>query len=135
MADGVIRNLTAFRNAKRKQRGMEWEFLSGCFDYGIMPTDIDGAIERNGKYLLFEEKQVGVELGTGQYRMLDDLNRKHGMTVFIIWGDTEVPYVEEMSIWRPYARVNGYEESRQRVSADVDFLRHKCRQWFEWADR
>lgn len=135
MADGKIRNVVSFREAKRKQRGMEWCFLAGCFDYGIMPTDVDGIVERNGLYLVFEEKQPGVELGEGQKRMLDDLNKKHGMTIFIIWGDTEVPVVEEMSIWRPFGMVNSYEEGRQKIKADIEFLRHKCRQWFEWADK
>ena len=106
MADGVIRNIESFRVAKQKQRGMEWQFLSGCFDYGIMPTDIDGAVERNGNYLLFEEKAVGVDLTIGQSRMLNDMNQKYGMTIFVIWGDTEIPYVEEMSIWRPFGKTN-----------------------------
>jgi hypothetical protein len=135
MADGKVRNLAAFREAKRKRRGMEWHFLSGCFDYGIMPTDVDGIVERNGHYLVFEEKQPGIELGVGQKRMLDDLNKNYGMTIFIIWGDTEVPYVEEMSIWRPYGKVNVYQEGRQKIKADIEFLRYKCRQWFSWADR
>jgi hypothetical protein len=115
MADGKVRNLAAFREAKRKRRGMEWHFLSGCF--------------------VFEEKQPGIELGVGQKRMLDDLNKNYGMTIFIIWGDTEVPYVEEMSIWRPYGKVNVYQEGRQKIKADIEFLRYKCRQWFSWADR
>ena len=135
MADGKIRNLAAFRDTKSKQRGMEWRFLSGCFDHKIMPTDIDGVVERNGLYLVFEEKQLGVDLSSGQKRMLEDLNRNHGMTVFIIWGDTAIPCVEEMSIWRPYGRVNVYQEGRQKIRADIELLRYKCRQWFEWADR
>jgi hypothetical protein len=135
MADGKVRNLSAFRHAKRKRRGMEWEFLSGCFDYGIMPTDVDGIVERNGNYLVFEEKHPNVELGIGQARMLNDLNMKHGMTIFIIWGDTEIPIIESMSIWRPYGKTNAYEEGRQKIPADIELLRHKCRQWFDWADK
>lgn len=114
---------------------MEWHFLSGCFDYGIMPTDIDGVVERRGNYLVFEEKQPGVDLTKGQRIMLDDLNRNHGMTVFVLWGDTEVPFIEEMSIWRPFGRLNTYQEGRQKFKADIELVRHKCRQWFDWADK
>jgi len=135
MADGVIRNIDEFRNRKRKQRGTEFLFLQGCFDYGIMPTDIDGIVERNGKYLVFEEKYPGLNLEKGQHRMLEDLNNKYGMTIFIIWGDTEIPYIEEMSIWRPYGTLSVYQEGRQRVKADINYVRYKVRQWFEWADR
>jgi len=130
MADGKVRNLNAFRNAKRKRRGMEWEFLRGCFDYGIMPTDIDGCIERNGHYLFFEEKHPGIDLGRGQQRLLHDLNVNRDATIFIIWGDTEIPYVEEMSIWRPFS--NG--KRRDPFPVNIEILKTKCRQWFKWVD-
>ncbi len=135
MADGKVRNLESFRNAKRKQRGMEWKFLGGCFDYGIMPTDIDGVIERNGRYLFFEEKTPGIELETGQYRLFNDLNKQWGATIFIVWGNTEIPYVKELEIWRPFGKCNKHGEGRERIQADIDLLRTKCNAWFRWVDK
>ena len=133
MADGVIRNVSKMLTAHEKQRGMEWSFLRGCFDYGIMPTDVDGIVERNGRYLVFEEKSPGVELTTGQRRMLEDLNRKHSMTIFIVWGDTAVPFVQSMSIWR--IEEHDQDKSVRTVfPASVEILKGKCRNWFLWAD-
>ena len=35
----------------------DWGILNGCFgDTLIKPTDIDGFVERNGKFLFFETK-------------------------------------------------------------------------------
>ena len=46
-----------------------WDCLVDCFGNSkIMPSDIDGFVERNGRFLVIETKSPGTELLPGQAR-------------------------------------------------------------------
>ena len=56
---------------------------------GIMPSDIDGVIESNGHFLVFEVKRPGEETSVGQEIMLRALSKISIFTVVKIELDTD----------------------------------------------
>ena len=44
----------------------DWDFLKGCWTGKIEPMDIDGLVERNGHFLLFETKDPHRTISKGQ---------------------------------------------------------------------
>ena len=77
----TIQNPIAFVNGL-----WDWGFLDRCFgNTNIRVTDIDGMVERNGKFLLIETKQYGVDIPTGQRIMFDNWLAL-GQTLLVIWG-------------------------------------------------
>lgn len=134
MANGQIQNRAAFdgspsvRAWSTDREKLIWDFMKPAFDWGIAPTDIDGLVERNGNYLLFECKRKGAEIPIGQQRLLRDLNERHGFTVFVVTGFTESTICELDVFWPRRVRHEPYRNIRARVLLD------KARQWFDWAD-
>ena len=134
MADGRIYSQQAFdaspsyRAHQQSRSKFIWDFLKPAFDWGIAPTDIDGIVERNGNYLLFECKHNGKKISIGQARTLKDLNERHGFTIFVVEGFTADTISGLFVSWprgvrkEPYKNVNSH------------FLLEKTRQWFDWAD-
>lgn len=103
----------------------DWAILSGCFgDTKIMPTDIDGHVERNGHFLWLETKAPGVELKQGQEITLQKL-AKRGDAVVIIWGEKDNPQKIKLLF-------NG--EERIYLNANIKTLREIVSNWFNWAD-
>jgi hypothetical protein len=59
--------LTIHNQALYEDGQWDWAILNGCFGKTkIAPTDIDGSIERNGKYLFIETKHPGASIPLGQ---------------------------------------------------------------------
>lgn len=50
-----------------------WDDILECFAGRVYPTDIDGMVERGGRFLFLEEKGAGVPLPTGQRLALQRL--------------------------------------------------------------
>lgn len=97
----------------------DWAILDGCFGTTrIRPTDIDGLVERNGKFLLLEAKSPGVEVRMGQKITFDHLIKTGVFTVIIIWGEVNRP--QEILVW-----------GKDRVSADIVLLREEVTKWYE----
>lgn len=70
----------------------DWAILDGCFgDTKIKPTDIDGFIERNGKFLVIETKKVGVPVKDGQLITFKSLIKTGAFSVLIVWGERNKP--------------------------------------------
>jgi hypothetical protein len=70
----------------------DWGFLDECFrPTKIKVTDIDGFVERNGKFLLIETKSNDAKIPTGQQIMFDNMIKTSLFTVFIIWGNANQP--------------------------------------------
>lgn len=71
-----------------------WDDYIECFPRNIRPTDVDGMVEIDGRFLFMEEKQAGVPLQTGQRIALRRLADFHGITVVIfrpgVTADLEV---------------------------------------------
>jgi hypothetical protein len=108
----------------------DWGILDGCFgETKIKPTDIDGAVERNGKYLFLETKQPGAQLPVGQfifYKRLVDM----GNTVIFIWGENNNPV--ELRIITPHID-KVFKPSNVKTDMTT-FLRETVASWFAWAE-
>lgn len=92
----------------------DWKILEGCFGQtNIEPTDIDGFVERNGRFLFLETKEPGVAIPYGQKRTFDALTA-HAIEVITIWGPTNTP--QKMSVWPDIPKPVTLEEFRREVS-------------------
>lgn len=104
----------------------DWACLDGCFgDSNIMPSDVDGRIERNGKILEIETKLPGVSIPEGQEIMLNVLVHIYGFTEIIAWGFPESP--EKIELRTPHI-------TRVYENTNLGKLREIVSKWYEWAD-
>ena len=105
----------------------DWGTLDGCFgDTKIMPTDLDGFVERNGKFLVLETKAPGVEVKRGQQLTFERLVSTGVFTVVLVWGDTNKPC---------RVTVMTRQTTREYTAADMGTLRWIVSSWFQWANR
>ena len=75
----------------------DWAILDGCFgETNIKPTDIDGLVERNGKFLILETKQPGAQIPTGQHIMFRNFIKRQGDAVLVIWGKKNEPEAAQL---------------------------------------
>lgn len=94
-----------------------------CFgNTHIRITDIDGAVERNGKFLIIETKLPGQDPPKGQEIFLDGLSKQPDFTVIVVWGNPNQPIA--MQVWG----------KSKRLWANTERLQRLIRRWFEWAD-
>ena len=109
----------------------DWDFLkkAGCFgDTNIEPMDLDGIVERKGRFLVFETKNPGVEIPKGQEITLRALARTELFTVFLIQGKRPGEFTS-LEIWDgPGNKTYG------PMSADEDTIIYNTAAWFRWAD-
>jgi hypothetical protein len=103
----------------------DWGILKGCFGEVIEPTDVDGSVERHGRYLWIETKRPGVSIPQGQRIYLKGL-AKRGDTVLIIWGNKNYPV--SMAIWWMNTEI-------KIDDANIDILRDWCNRWYQWANK
>lgn len=95
----TIHNWDAFRRSI-----WDWAGLRPCFPRGIEPTDLDGFVEINGRFLVLEGKGPGVPLKEGQRKTFERLFRLNRtiegvFTVIVIWGDAEACRVDRLQFW------------------------------------
>ena len=94
----------------------------------VVPSNVDGILERNGQFLILEWKRPGEKVSNGQKIMLQALAAKPSFMVVIIYGNTDNGTVID-SYWtltpdgKPYKAGNGLESFKQFY-----------RQWYELAD-
>ena len=104
----------------------DWQCLDGCFgETLIKPTDIDGLIERNGKFLALETKLPNVPIHDGQRITFRALVNTGYFSVLFIWGHPGKPEAGEL--WH-------LGESYPHSSMDMDKLREIVERWFHYAD-
>ena len=117
----TIQNWEEYKNSL-----WDWSVLDGCFgDTRIRPTDIDGCIERKGKFLVLETKGVGVEVKQGQKMTFDAMIKTGVISIVVIWGEPGSPK-EILLITRKI--------SRTYQNANMDTLRNIVSRWFSYAD-
>jgi hypothetical protein len=76
----------------------DWAFLNVCFrPTKIRVSDIDGVVERKGRFLFLETKPWDKEVSRGQQIMFDGLSRLPGVDVLVIWGKPNEP--QAMQHW------------------------------------
>lgn len=118
----TIRNLKSFTGGL-----WDWGILDGCFgNTKIAPTDLDGLVERNGRFLVLEAKGSGKAIGYGQQKTFDAMQKTGVFTVIVVWGKPNMP--EKLKVFTSKATLE-YEP------ADLNKLRAVVRQWFAWANR
>lgn len=114
------------RDRAKYDRGIwDWGILQGCFgDTQITPTDIDGCVERHGKFLYLETKRPGIPVPKGQLIVLQQLARQ-GDAVLVVHGEQD--QVERITKLTPFGE-QAYE------GADNGTLRQVVADWYAWAD-
>lgn len=118
----AIRDLESYAN-----HAWQWDkVLGGCFGKtNISPSDLDGIVERNGKFLVLEAKSPRGTMSIGQKRLLHALGRLEEFTVVIVWGEKHD--VEKMQV----ITKDGMRFYRK---ATVDDFRRVVKCWYEFAD-
>lgn len=114
-------------NPEAYARGVwDWGILRGCFgDTRIEPTDVDGLVERKGRFLLIEAKDSGADLRQGQRITYEALHKTGLFTILLVWGPTNEP--ERVELWTRKCR-------RVYEAANLGILRDIVAKWFAWAD-
>lgn len=104
----------------------DWAILDGCFGKTrIKPTDMDGLVERNGKFLGLETKKPDVEIPMGQRITFENLIKSGNWTIIVAWGFRNEPQ-KLMLMTSKTTRI--YED------ADINTFRNIVSQWFEYAN-
>jgi len=103
----------------------DWSWTRGCFGTTrIAPMDIDAVVERHRQFLIFETKNVGVQIPQGQLRTLMELHGTGVVTVLIIHGKQT-----------PERSVGWYPNSTRKIELiGADEARAFVTRWFLWAD-
>jgi hypothetical protein len=105
----------------------DWGFLEDCFDENIRVTDIDGFVERKGKFLVIETKLPSIEkIPTGQMRMFREMLKTGLFTILIVYGNPGEP--ERGTLWKSTTSKIEFEEM------DLEDFHSIVENWFRWAD-
>lgn len=103
----------------------DWGFLDDCFQgTKIRITDIDGAVERNGKFLFIETKRPGAAIPLGQEIFFRGQVRL-GNAVMFVWGHKNQPV--KIRVVTPFV-------DKVLENASEDVMKDIVRQWFEKVD-
>lgn len=118
------------QNQKLYMEGVwDWAILRGCFgSTKIEPTDIDGFVERKGRFLILETKKLDTPIKNGQWWTFNALRNTGLFTIIVVWGEQNTP--QEMQILYPLPYQVG-----QRKKAGLDELLTAVAGWFRYADR
>jgi len=122
------RNKTNIRDAEDYEASFwDWAFLNECFaPTNGRVTDIDGLIERNGKFLIIETKKPGAKIPQGQQILFDHMRGTGIMTVLIIWGAPNKPEKAEV-VTRKWNHIIEGDDVEGRIKRLV-------RRWFKWVN-
>ena len=94
----------------------------------LVPSNVDGILERNGQFLILEWKRPKEKVSEGQRIMLQALAAKPSFMVVIVYGNTDNETVVD-SYWL-------LTPEGKPVKSGVGFESFKefYRQWYELAD-
>lgn len=102
----------------------DWSVLDGCFgDTNIQVTDLDGVVERNGRFLILECKSHDADIPTGQDILFRRLMKTGYFTIFVIWGNPGIP--EKMCAYDKHGGKQFFHE------VNIEVLRNFVGKWFE----
>lgn len=108
----------------------DWSPIINCFPGAITPMDFDGVIERRGNFLIFETKNMDVDVPQGQVITFKKLYQKGGITVVFIEGKD---VCEKMKVWCQSGFNDGKIMEAFAVSS-TERLQQFCRNWYAYAD-
>lgn len=116
VATPYLRDRNKYRDA-----AWDWSILGGCFGGRIRPSDIDGIVERNGRFLVLEAKPRGYTFNGGQAILFKRLAQQPNFTVLVLYGEVSQPTA--MQVW-----------GEKQQPCNLGDVRAFCQGWFEWAD-
>ena len=117
-----IRNLEVYENSF-----WDWTPYNSCFgDTMIRISDVDGIVERKGKFLFLETKRPDELLTIGQRRLHDALRETGLFWVLVIRGERNTPINYSL-------RIKGMPEEKKNVTGE-DEIKKVVQKWFKWAD-
>lgn len=90
----------------------------------ITPMDFDAVVERNSHYLIFETKDIGVDIEMGQLITLNNLKHPKSITVMKIWGK-ENPVKMEIN----------KQDGRVIIVNDFEEMKKWVRRWYNSANK
>lgn len=109
----------------------DWSWLNDCFRGGIRVADVDGIVERRGRFLLLEGKRIvstqPLPLPRGQQLLHDALCATGCFTVLVFWG---VPPRGPVLFHRLQSRHGIGKTSRSSKEQVANIVRR----WYAWAD-
>ena len=110
----------------------DWTPLNECFEGKIRVMDVDGIVERRGKFLLLEGKRLDEgeqppPLPAGQQYTHDALCATGLFTVVVFWGTPPRGPIR-------FVRVQTKRGAGRVVPASMDDLKALVRRWYRWAD-
>lgn len=118
----TIRNIDSFVSSL-----WDWGMLDDCFPgTKIKVTDIDGAVERRGKFLILETKKKGVPVPVAQQIMFERFQETGLFTVVVVWGDKN--QAEEMQVYYPQYKT-------EKKAATNEDLKNVVKWWFDYANK
>jgi hypothetical protein len=117
----------------------DWDFLKPAWGgTKIEPMDIDGMVERNGRFLKFETKNPLAEMPLGQEIALRRLVilGKGKIHLMVLYGKNEKS-IEGMEEWFWKAGEDGKPGKFMvtKTPCDADYVVNRCTQWFHWANQ
>lgn len=126
--DAGIKNPESFIQSKMPQ---VYSYLKGAFPRGILPTDIDGEVEIQGRFLRFEFKHENAlrngRIPKGQLTALNNLILTRRFTILLI-GTNDMGDPTCFEVWKSTGTKEPLKEIQKRD------LYEFCKQWSQWAD-
>lgn len=100
--------------------------FDGCFGpTRIKPTDIDGFVERKGKFLVLETKSPEVEVPEGQQIAFDSLVKTGYFSILVMWGEKNHPQKAKL-----ITRKGEFDYD----PCDADKCKQIVTKWFQYAE-
>ena len=105
----------------------DWAIVDGCFgNTRIKPTDLDGFVERNGRFLILEGKRGTTEVKRGQDILHRNAVASGLFWVVRLWG-TPPNKVDRIQVLTPNGEWDYPEADNRKLRAVVN-------EWWKWAD-
>jgi hypothetical protein len=122
-------SLGNLRNIEDTVNGLwDWSIFNNCFPgTDIRMGDIDGIVERNGKFLIIEGKKPDTSIKLGQEILLKELSKNKNFTVYVIVG---IPNKGEIHSGQ---RIIDGEYQKITIHSTEDMQKEVLR-WFNWAN-
>lgn len=123
-----------------------FDIFNDCFGGKIRLTDVDGEVERNGRFLRLEIKSPGKDIPIGQQILFRQLIDTGIYDIFVLWGNsgTQVkeitldgvsvlvikpgnPSITNLRWYRHDGKIHNQE-------CDLDQAHNLIERWYSWAD-
>ena len=110
----------------------DWAFTKGALGFSkITPMDIDGIIERKGKFLVFETKDIGKDIPKGQMITFEQLYKLGVFTILFVQGKIKH---EKAMAWCQPGFLNGFKHSNFVPCDDIK-LNEFTNKWYRFSNK